>query len=95
MEKEKKNVLLTFLELVTQEGLLKDGIEIHKKRIFELMDKIEKNWVGDKQIFIQLERAIIDTLELTQHKYFDYGMLACVIDENYALDYDPFKRLAE
>lgn len=90
MEQEKKNVLLAFLELATQKNLLNDGIEIHRKKIFNLMAEIEKNFNGDKQIFIQLERVIIDTLELTQHKFFDYGMIARNIDEIYSLQYDPF-----
>lgn len=95
MEKEKKKLLLTFIELATEQGVLQDGIEIHKKKIFNLMNEIEKSWVGDKRLFIQLERTIIDVLELTQHKYFDYGKIANDIDENYTLEYDPFERVAE
>ena len=96
MEKERKNLLLTFIELATEEGILKDDILEHKKKLFNLMNDIEANYVGDKKIFVQLERAIIDVIELTQHKYFDYGKIGNTIDEEYQLsNYDPFKRVAE
>nr|WP_241635582.1 hypothetical protein [Fusobacterium gastrosuis] len=95
MEKEKKNLLLTFIDLATEQGLLEDGIKAHKKKLFNLMAELEKRYTGDKKIFVQLERAIIDILDLTQYKYFDYGKIANDIDENYTLEYDPFKRLAE
>lgn len=95
MEKERKNLLLTFIELATEQGILKDDISEHKKKIFNLMNEIEENYVGDKKIFVQLERAIIDVIELTQHKYFDYGKIGNTIDEEYQLsNYDPFKRVA-
>ena len=96
MEKERKNLLITFIELATEEGILKDDILEHKKKLFNLMNDIEANYVGDKKIFVQLERAIIDVIELTQHKYFDYGKIGNTIDEEYQLsNYDPFKRVAE
>ena len=96
MEKERKNLLLTFIELATEEGILKDDILEHKKKLFNLMNDVEANYVGDKKIFMQLERAIIDVIELTQHKYFDYGKIGNTIDEEYQLsNYDPFKRLME
>ena len=96
MEKERKNLLLTFIELATEQGILKDGITEHKKKLFNLMNEVEANYVGEKKLFIQLERAIIDVIELTQHKYFEYGKLANTIDEEYQLsNYDPFKRVME
>ena len=96
MEKERKNLLLTFIELATEEGILKDDITEHKKKLFNLMNEVEANYVGDKKIFVQLERAIIDVIELTQHKYFDYGKIGNTIDEEYQLsNYDPFERVAE
>ena len=96
MEKERKNLLLTFIELATEKGILKDDILEHKKKLFNLMNDVEANYVGDKKIFVQLERAIIDVIELTQHKYFDYGKIGNTIDEEYQLsNYDPFKRVAE
>lgn len=96
MEKERKNLLLTFIELATEQGILKDDITEHKKKLFNLMNEVEANYVGDKKIFVQLERAIIDVIELTQHKYFDYGKIGNTIDEEYQLsNYDPFKRVAE
>lgn len=96
MEKERKNLLLTFIELATDQGILKDDILEHKKKLFNLMNEVEENYVGDKRIFVQLERAIIDVIELTQHKYFDYGKIGNTIDEEYQLsNYDPFKRVAE
>ena len=96
MEKERKNLLLTFIELATEQGILKDDITEHKKKIFSLMNEVEENYVGEKKIFVQLERAIIDVIELTQHKYFEYGKIGNIIDEEYQLsNYDPFKRVAE
>lgn len=96
MEKERKNLLLTFIELATEQGILKDDITEHKKKIFSLMNEVEENYVGEKKIFVQLERAIIDVIELTQHKYFDYGKIGNIIDEEYQLsNYDPFERIVE
>lgn len=96
MEKQNKNLLLTFIELATEQGILKDSITEHKKKLFNLMNDIEANYVGDKKIFVQLERAIIDVIELTQHKYFDYGKIGNTIDEEYQLsNYDPFERKAD
>lgn len=96
MEKERKNLLLTFIELAAEQGILKDDITEHKKKLFNLMNEVEANYVGDKKIFVQFERAIIDVIELTQHKYFDYGKIGNTIDEEYQLsNYDPFKRVAE
>ncbi len=93
MEKERKNLLLTFIELATEQGILKDNITEHKKKLFSLMNEVEENYVGDKKIFVQLERAIIDVIELTQHKYFEYGKIGNTIDEEYNLsNYDPFER---
>lgn len=84
------------LKLVTEQGILKDDITEHKKKLFNLMDEVEANYVGEKKIFVQLERAIIDVTELTQHKYFDYGKIGNTIDEECQLsNYDPFKRLME
>ena len=96
MEKQNKNLLLTFIELATEQGILKDDITEHKKKIFSLMNEVEANYVGNKRIFVQLERAIIDVIELTQHKYFDYGKIGNTIDEEYQLsNYDPFERIGE
>ena len=96
MEKERKNLLLTFIELATDQGILKDDILEHKKKLFNLMNEVEENYVGDKRIFVQLERAIIDVIELTQHKYFEYGKIGNIIDEEYNLsNYDPFERINE
>jgi len=96
MEKERKNLLLTFIELATEEGILKDDITEHKKKLFNLMNEVEENYVGEKKIFVQLERAIIDVIELTQHKYFEYGKIGNIIDEEYQLsNYDPFERIVE
>ena len=96
MEKERKNLLLTFIELATEQGILKDSITEHKKKLFNLMNEVEANYVGEKKLFIQLERAIIDVIELTQHKYFEYGKIGNIIDEEYNLsNYDPFERISE
>ena len=96
MEKQNKNLLLTFIELATEQGALKDGITEHKKKIFNLMNQIEENYTGEKRVFVQLERAIIDVIELTQHKYFEYGKIGNTIDEEYNLsNYDPFERIGE
>ena len=96
MEKQNKNLLLTFIELATEQGILKDGITEHKKKIFNLMNEVEENYTGEKKVFVQLERAIIDVIELTQHKYFEYGKIGNTIDEEYNLDnYDPFERIGE
>ena len=96
MKKQNKNLLLTFIELATEQGILKDGITEHKKKIFNLMNEIEENYTGEKKVFIQLERAIIDVMELIQHKYFEYGKIGNIIDEEYNLsNYDPFERIGE
>ena len=96
MEKQNKNLLLTFIELATEQGILKDGITEHKKKIFNLMNEVEENYTGEKKVFVQLERAIIDVIELTQHKYFEYGKIGNTIDEEYNLsNYDPFERIGE
>ena len=96
MEKQNKNLLLTFIELATEQGILKDGITEHKKRIFNLLNEIEENYTGEKKVFVQLERAIIDVMELIQHKYFEYGKIGNIIDEEYNLsNYDPFERINE
>lgn len=96
MEKQNKNLLLTFIELATEQGVLKDGITEHKKKIFNLLNEIEENYTGEKKVFVQLERAIIDVIELTQHKYFEYGKIGNTIDEEYNLsNYDPFERINE
>lgn len=96
MEKQNKNLLLTFIELATEQGILKDGITEHKKKIFNLMNEVEENYTGEKKVFVQLERAIIDVIELTQHKYFEYGKIGKTIDEEYNLgNYDPFERISE
>lgn len=95
MEKQNKNLLLTFIELATEQGILKDGITEHKKKIFNLMNEVEENYTGEKKVFVQLERAIIDVIELTQHQYFEYGRIANVIEEDYQENYDPFKRIGE
>ena len=87
---------MTFIELTTEQGILKDGITEHKKKIFNLMNEIEENYTGEKKVFIQLERAIIDVMELIQHKYFEYGKIGNIIDEEYNLsNYDPFERIGE
>lgn len=96
MEKQNKNLLLTFIELATEQGILKDGITEHKKKIFNLMNEVEENYTGEKKVFVQLERAIIDVIELIQHKYFEYGKIGNIIDEEYNLsNYDPFERINE
>lgn len=96
MEKQNKNLLLTFIELAIEQGILKDGITEHKKKIFNLMNEIEENYTGEKKVFVQLERAIIDVIELTQHKYFEYGKIGNIINEEYNLsNYDPFERIGE
>ena len=96
MEKQNKNLLLTFIELATEQGILKDGITEHKKKIFNLLNEIEENYTGEKKVFVQLERAIIDVMELIQHKYFEYGKIGNTIDEEYNLsNYDPFERIGE
>lgn len=96
MEKQNKNLLLTFIELATEQGILKDDITEHKKKIFNLINEVEENYVGEKKIFVQLERAIIDVIELTQHKYFEYGKIGNTIDEEYQLsNYDPFERMGD
>lgn len=94
MEKQNKNLLLTFIELTTEQGLLQNDIKVQKDKVFNLLFKIENNLSGDKRLFIELEKAIIDVIELTQHKYYEYGKIAHTIEEEYDLNYDPLDRIA-
>ena len=54
MEKQNKNLLLTFIELATEQGALKDGIAEHKKKIFNLLNEMEENYTGMKNIILAI-----------------------------------------
>ena len=67
-----------------------------KKKIFKLLNELEENTISEKEkekIFLNIEKSILDTIELTQHLYFTLGEKANQIDEFYSLDYDPFERI--
>lgn len=93
MEQSKKNLLMVFLELSAERGYLKDKATEKKEEIFKVVNKIEKLLPDEDKLFCELEEVITDTIEFTKHRYFDYGLLAHEIDENYQENYDPFQRV--
>ena len=78
MEKEIKNIVFTFLDFMNDK---------------EVLEKMILTRDSKKKIFINIEKSILDTIELTQHLYFILGEKANQIDEFYSLDYDPFDRI--
>ena len=66
-----------------------------KKKIFKLLGELEENKISEEKnkIFINIEKAILDAIELTQDLYFTLGEKANQIDEFYSLDYDVFERI--
>ena len=98
MEKEIKNTVFTFLDFMNDKEVLEKMILTRdsKKQIFKLLSELEENTISEeekKKIFINIEKSILDTIELTQHLYFILGEKANQIDEFYSLDYDPFDRI--
>ena len=82
MEIEKRNLLLNFIELSGREGLVENKV----------ISQISTN---NSKLNVELEEAVNDVIELTQHQYFEYGRIANVIEEDYQENYDPFKRIDE
>ena len=98
MEKEIKNTVFTFLDFMNDKEVLEKMILTRdsKKKIFKLLSELEENTISEeekKKIFINIEKSILDTIELTQHLYFILGEKANQIYEFYSLDYDPFDRI--
>ena len=98
MEKEIKNTVFTFLDFMNDKEVLEKAIMTRdsKKKIFKLLNELEENTISEKEkekIFLNIEKSILDTIELTQHLYFTLGEKANQIDEFYSLDYDPFERI--
>ena len=82
MEIEKRNLLLNFIELSGREGLVENKV----------ISQISTN---NSKLNVELEEAVNDVIELTQHQYFEYGRIANVIEEDYQENYDSFKRIDE
>ena len=98
MEKEIKNTIFTFLDFMNDKEVLEKMIMTRnlKKKIFKLLSELEENKISEeekKKIFINIEKTILDTIELTQDLYFSLGEKANQIDEFYSLDYDVFERI--
>ncbi|WP_339002232.1 hypothetical protein KST09_04365 [Fusobacterium animalis] len=98
MEKEIKNTVFTFLDFMNDKEVLEKAIMTRdsKKKIFKLLNELEENTISEKEkgkIFLNIEKSILDTIELTQYLYFMLGEKANQIDEFYSLDYDPFERI--
>ncbi|MFA1745269.1 hypothetical protein ACDQ58_09935 [Fusobacterium animalis] len=98
MEKEIKNTVFTFLDFMNDKEVLEKMILTRdsKKKIFKLLNELEENTISEKEkgkIFLNIEKSILDTIELTQDLYFSLGEKANQIDEFYSLDYDPFERI--
>ena len=97
MEKEIKNTVFTFLDFMNDKEVLEKMILTRdsKKKIFKLLGELEENKISEEKnkIFINIEKAILDAIELTQHLYFTLGEKANQIDEFYSLDYDVFERI--
>ena len=98
MEKEIKNTVFTFLDFMNDKEVLEKMILTRdsKKKIFKLLNEWEENTISEKEkgkIFLNIEKSILDTIELTQDLYFSLGEKANQIDEFYSLDYDPFERI--
>ena len=78
MEKEIKNTVFTFLDFMNDKEVLEKMILTRdsKKKIFKLLSELEENTISEeekKKIFINIEKSILDTIELTQHLYFILG----------------------
>ena len=98
MEKEIKNTVFTFLDFMNDKEVLEKMILTRdsKKKIFKLLGELEENKISEeknKKIFINIEKSILDAIELTQDLYFTLGEKANQIDEFYSLDYDVFERI--
>ena len=98
MEKEIKNTVFTFLDFMNDKEVLEKMILTRdsKKKIFKLLSELEENTISEeekKKIFINIEKSILDAIELTQDLYFTLGEKANQIDEFYSLDYDVFERI--
>ena len=77
MEKEIKNTVFTFLDFMNDKEVLEKMILTRdsKKKIFKLLNDLEENKISEEKnkIFINIEKAILDTIELTQDLYFILG----------------------
>lgn len=87
MTTEQKNLLMFFLEL----NQIDKGCTAQKYQTFKILSKLkkiteEKIGKDEKKNFIELEDAIIKLFEITKRTYFDFGMSANDIDENYILN---------
>lgn len=97
MEIEKRNLLLNFIELSGREGLVENKVTSQKEKLFKILGEVEKVLLStnNSKLNVELEGAVTDVIELTQHQYFEYGRIANVIEEDYQENYDPFKRIDE
>lgn len=97
MEIEKRNLLLNFIELSGREGLVENKVISQKEKLFKILGEVEKILLStnNSKLNVELEEAVNDVIELTQHQYFEYGRIVNVIEEDYQENYDPFKRIDE
>ena len=94
MEIEKRNLLLNFIELSGREGLVENKVISQKEKLFKILGEVEKVLLStnNSKLNVELEGAVTDVIELTQHQYFEYGKIANTIEEEYQLNYNPFER---
>lgn len=69
MEIEKRNLLLNFIELSGREGLVENKVISQKEKLFKILGEVEKVLLStnNSKLNVELEGAVTDVIELTQH----------------------------
>lgn len=96
MTKERRAFLLQFLKSIskdTQVGILEKNIlQTIKDNNFATSEMEKKELIQEieKKLFI-LETLFLEFSDLVKYQYFNYGLLAQNIENNYKTEYTPIK----
>lgn len=86
---EQKNLLLFFLEKSKNDK----GCTIQKMKVLSLLSKLKielgvKEGTKDNKIFVNLENEVLTLFEMTSKNYFEFGLVANDVVENYQLSWN-------
>lgn len=87
MKASQKNLLMYFMELTSSDN----GCTKQRDKVMKLIAKVQNDLgiqegTNGVRPFMELENEVAKLFQMTRESYFNYGMVANDIDENYILE---------
>ena len=78
---QQKNLIMNFIELATAEKEIKNEAQEKKQELYGLIFDLSKDL--PKELYFKIENTLLNFETLVKEKYFNYGLIARTVIEEY------------